>query len=50
VAQPIALQKPFMAFGNVPIAVSGDCQNQPFAAVARVAKAAFQIPTLFSFT
>jgi hypothetical protein len=50
VVQSIALQKPFMAFGNVPIAVSGDCQNQPFAALARVAEAAFQIPSLFCLT
>jgi hypothetical protein len=40
----------FVGGWKVPIAVSGDCQNQRFAAMARVAKAAFQIPSLFSLT
>ena len=50
VVQPIALQKPFIAFGNVPIADCREGLNQPFAVMARVAKAAIQIPSLFSFT
>jgi len=43
-------QPPFVSANFVPIAVSGHCRNRPFAAMAQVAKAAFQIPSLFSLT
>jgi hypothetical protein len=50
VTQSIALQKPFTAFCNVPIADCREGLNQPFAVMARVANAAIQIPSLFSLT
>jgi hypothetical protein len=46
----VALKLTSVDSSFVPIAVSGDCQNRPFAVMARVAKAAIQIPSLFSLT
>jgi hypothetical protein len=43
-------QPPVAIASNVPVADCREGLNQPFAVMARVAKAAIQIPSLFSLT
>jgi hypothetical protein len=44
------VQQPFMTFGIVPIAVGGERQDRPFAAMVRGAKADLQFASSFSLT
>lgn len=46
----VAVQLSAVTVSNVPIAVSGDCPDRPFAAMARVAKADPQMALLFHLT
>lgn len=49
-AQLLPSQQPVLIYSIAPIDLSCHCQDRPFAAMARVAKADFPIASLFPLT